>query len=199
MFQAGCSCPHDFRFRVSSFTLYFYLAKRDGRLQFFHLAKAIFSAATETGSVRQIDLVWVVSHLAPTPGPRKFLSSKNKESVWSQRVCSLPTKSIFLQVFLSSPAPVSSLGSILSSSQKEKSPCLNSLLLTAFTPVLAPGIVVIFFFFKMYLFVFFKFLAVLGLRCCAQAFSSCGKRGLLFVAVCGLLIVVASLIAEHGL
>ena len=36
-------------------------------------------------------------------------------------------------------------------------------------------------------------MAALGLRCCAQAFSSCGERGLHFVAVCGLLIVVASL------
>ena len=36
------------------------------------------------------------------------------------------------------------------------------------------------------------------LRCCAWAFSSCGKWGLLFV-VCGLLIAVASLVAEHGL
>ena len=32
----------------------------------------------------------------------------------------------------------------------------------------------------------------MGLRCCAQAFSSCGWRGLLFVAVRGLLIAVAS-------
>ena len=32
------------------------------------------------------------------------------------------------------------------------------------------------------------FMAVLGLRCCAWAFSSCGDQGLLFVAVCGLLI-----------
>ena len=31
------------------------------------------------------------------------------------------------------------------------------------------------------------------------AFSSCGEQGLLFVAVCGLLTVVASLVAEHGL
>ena len=43
------------------------------------------------------------------------------------------------------------------------------------------------------------FLAVLGLRCCTRAFSSCGDQGLLFVAVCGLLIVVASLVAEHRL
>ena len=53
------------------------------------------------------------------------------------------------------------------------------------------------------LFYFFKlnnlFLAALGLRCCTQAFSSCGKRGLLFVAVRRLLIAVASLVAEHGL
>ena len=42
-------------------------------------------------------------------------------------------------------------------------------------------------------------LAVLGLRCCMRAFSSCGEQGLLFVAVNGLLIAVASLVAEHRL
>ena len=46
---------------------------------------------------------------------------------------------------------------------------------------------------------FFVFLAVLGLRCCAWAFSTCGERGLLFVAVCRLLIFMVSLVAEHGL
>ena len=35
-------------------------------------------------------------------------------------------------------------------------------------------------------------LAALGLHCCAQAFSSCGEWGLLFIAVCGLVIAVAS-------
>ena len=45
---------------------------------------------------------------------------------------------------------------------------------------------------------FFFFLAVLSLHCCKQtSFSSCGKWGLLFVAVYGL-IAVASLV-EHGL
>ena len=43
------------------------------------------------------------------------------------------------------------------------------------------------------------FLAALDLRCCTQAFSSCGEQGLLFVVVHGLLIAVASLVAEHGL
>ena len=47
--------------------------------------------------------------------------------------------------------------------------------------------------------VFIFFLAALGLRCCARAFSSCGERGLFFVAVHRLLIMVASLVAEHGL
>ena len=57
-----------------------------------------------------------------------------------------------------------------------------------------------FFFFLINLFIYlFLFLAVLGLRCCARAFSSCSERGLLFVAVHGLLIVVASLVGEHGL
>ena len=50
-----------------------------------------------------------------------------------------------------------------------------------------------------YLLVCLFVLAALGLRCCPQAFSSCGERGLLFVAVRGLLIAVASLVAEHGL
>ena len=43
------------------------------------------------------------------------------------------------------------------------------------------------------------FLAALGLCCCVRAFSSCGEQGLLFVAVHGLLIAVASFVAEHGL
>ena len=42
-------------------------------------------------------------------------------------------------------------------------------------------------------------MAVLSLRCCMQALSSCGERGLLFIAVHGFLIVVASLVVEHGL
>ena len=53
-----------------------------------------------------------------------------------------------------------------------------------------------------YLFICFiySFLAVLGLRCCARAFSSCGEQGLLFVAVHGLLLIaVASLVEEHRL
>ena len=45
----------------------------------------------------------------------------------------------------------------------------------------------------------YLFLAVSGLCCCVRAFSSCGKQGLLFIAVCGLLIVVASLVVERGL
>ena len=54
-------------------------------------------------------------------------------------------------------------------------------------------------FLKIYLFFIYLFLAALDLHCCVRAFSSCGERGLLIVAVCGLLIVVASLVAEHGL
>ena len=48
-------------------------------------------------------------------------------------------------------------------------------------------------FLKMYL-----FLVSLGLYCCTQAFSSCGKRRLLFVAVQGVLIAVASLFQSSG-
>ena len=49
------------------------------------------------------------------------------------------------------------------------------------------------------LFFFFKFLAALGLRCRTRAFSSCGEQELLFAAVHGLLIAVASLVVEHRL
>ena len=43
------------------------------------------------------------------------------------------------------------------------------------------------------------FLAVLGLHYFARVFSSCSEQGLLFVVVHRLLVVVASLVAEHGL
>ena len=51
----------------------------------------------------------------------------------------------------------------------------------------------IFFFFN------FLFMAVLGLRFSARAFSSCGKRGPLFIAVRGPLTIATSLVAEHRL
>ena len=53
--------------------------------------------------------------------------------------------------------------------------------------------------FFLFLSFLFFFLAALGLHCCTQAFSSCGKRGLLFFAVSGLLIAVTSLVVGHGL
>ena len=42
-------------------------------------------------------------------------------------------------------------------------------------------------------------MAVLGLQFCARAFSSCGKRGPLFIVVRGPLTIAASLVAEHRL
>ena len=42
-------------------------------------------------------------------------------------------------------------------------------------------------------------MTVLGLRFCVRAFSSCGKRGPLFIAVRGPLTIAASLVAEHRL
>ena len=42
-------------------------------------------------------------------------------------------------------------------------------------------------------------MAVLGLRFCARAFSSCGKQGPLFITVRGPLTIAASLAAEHRL
>ena len=40
---------------------------------------------------------------------------------------------------------------------------------------------------------------MLGLRFCASAFSSCGKRGPFLIVVHGPLTIVASLVAEHRL
>ena len=42
-------------------------------------------------------------------------------------------------------------------------------------------------------------MSVLGLRFYARAFSSCGKRGPLFIAVRGPLTIAATLVAEHRL
>ena len=56
------------------------------------------------------------------------------------------------------------------------------------------------FFFLNFGFIYlFIFMAVLGLRFCARAFSSCGKWGPFFIAVRGPLIIAASLVAEHRL
>ena len=60
----------------------------------------------------------------------------------------------------------------------------------------------LFFFFNFYLFIYLfihSFMAVLGLRFRASAFSSCGKWGPLFITVRGPLTVAASLVAEHKL
>ena len=50
-----------------------------------------------------------------------------------------------------------------------------------------------------FFFLIYLFMAVLGLRFCARAFSSCGKRGSLFITVRGPLTIMASLVAEHRL
>ena len=59
------------------------------------------------------------------------------------------------------------------------------------------GEIIIIIFFKI-LFIYL-FMAVLGLRFCARALPSCGKRGPLFIAVRGPLTTAASLVAEHRL
>ena len=60
---------------------------------------------------------------------------------------------------------------------------------------------VLFFFFFKALFTLFiyLFLAVLGLRFSARAFSSCGKRGPLFIALRGPLTIAAPPVAGHRL
>ena len=55
------------------------------------------------------------------------------------------------------------------------------------------------FYFYLFINFIYLFLPALGLRCCAQAFSSCGEWRLLLVSVHRLLTEVASFAAEHGL
>ena len=56
------------------------------------------------------------------------------------------------------------------------------------------------FYFILFIYLFiYLFLAVLGLRFCARAFSSCGKWGPLFIAVRGPLTIAASPVVEHRL
>ena len=55
------------------------------------------------------------------------------------------------------------------------------------------------FFLNLFIVFIHFFLAALRLHSCVWAFSSCGERGLLFIAVRGLLTAVASLVAEHRL
>ena len=62
-----------------------------------------------------------------------------------------------------------------------------------------PVINIFSFIYLKFIYFIYLFLAAFGLHCCMRAFSSCGKQGLLFVAVHGILIVVASLVAEHRL
>ena len=55
-------------------------------------------------------------------------------------------------------------------------------------------------FFKKFIYLFiYLFLAVLGLRFCVRAFSSCGERGPLFIAVRRPLTIAASLVTQHRL
>ena len=53
-------------------------------------------------------------------------------------------------------------------------------------------------FFNFILLIIYLFLAVLGLHFCVRAFSSCGKRGPLFIVVHGPLTIVASLVVSTG-
>ena len=79
--------------------------------------------------------------------------------------------------------------------------CL-SLILSTFSSCLLESVIRHIHIYHCNVFSFFKliylFLAALGLCCCAWAFSSCGERGLLSLAVHRFLIAVASLVAEHG-
>ena len=76
---------------------------------------------------------------------------------------------------------------------------------TARTRVRCIGRQILLFFFKgiplflLFLLFYYLFLAVLGLHFCARAFSSCGKRGPLFIVVRGPLTLAASLVVEHSL
>ena len=75
-------------------------------------------------------------------------------------------------------------------------PLTGSVILVASLTHSEPCFPIFFFFLNLFIYLF---LAVLGLRFCARAFSSCGKRWPLFIAVRGPLTVAASPVAEHRL
>ena len=66
---------------------------------------------------------------------------------------------------------------------------------TAAVPLLPVLFCFLFFLKNLFIYFWLRWVFVVAHR----LFSSCGARGLLFVVVRGLLIVVASLVAEHGL
>ena len=67
-------------------------------------------------------------------------------------------------------------------------------------PILPRESFVFIYLFIYYLFVYLLFIfGCVGSSCCAQAFSSCSEWELLLIVVRGLLVVVASLAAEHRL
>ena len=76
--------------------------------------------------------------------------------------------------------------------------CISAAFLFCFVLFLINSLWWSFIFLLLLLFIYL-FLAALGLRFCARAFSSCGKRGPLFITVRGPLTIVASLVAEHRL
>ena len=94
------------------------------------------------------------------------------------------------------------LGTLLTSVlvwAKENFTCVPTIINQAAVPQLWWKIPLFFLLYLLiYLFIYL-FLAVLGLRFCARAFSSCGERGPLFIAVRGPLTIAASLVGEHRL
>ena len=73
-------------------------------------------------------------------------------------------------------------------------------LVTWHSSLLIPNPILSFFFFFKFFFKLINLftLAVLGLRFCARAFSSCSKRGPLFIAVRGPLTIAASFLRSTG-
>ena len=86
-------------------------------------------------------------------------------------------------------------GRFLTAVPPGKSPWADFLTVSFMGKIFTRVVVVFLNTFIFYLFIF-CFIGSLLLR---VGFSSCGKWGLVFVAVCELLTAVASLVAEHGL
>ena len=123
------------------------------------------------------------------------------QQIWSDllsesmtRSSPFPAGDIVVLHFLAGDEPI-----YLSSGQYNVKGCDESLLDLA--PVIFLEILIgfLFLFFQKDIYIYILLLVDLGLRCSMRAFSSCGKRGYPLVIVCGLLIVVASLVAERGL
>ena len=125
---------------------------------------------------------------ARDPGPPVSPYLDYNVGVWRSDFCLSSLSSGFLNISklgyieqtCLEPFRVGGPSGVLINPPKFQECCSKTFVLTISIPLYSSH------FFLLLLLLIYLFLAVLGLHCCARAFSSCSERGLLFVAVHGL-------------